>query len=102
MGVPSAKLHQSEMLTSALSKVLDNGTRQMRISKFVDELHGGIISFSIPPMAGEEGSSRFILVGEASHLFKQMKCLLRFFLIDNPDRVSRMNQHIVSNSGLWR
>jgi len=53
MGVPPAELHQSEVLASVLSKGLDKDTSQMRISKFVDEFHVGIISLSVPPMAGD-------------------------------------------------
>ena len=53
MGVPAAKLHQSEALMGMLSKVLDKDASQMRISKFVDEFHGDPNSFRVPPIAGE-------------------------------------------------
>jgi len=55
MGVPPAELHQAEVLTSVLSKVLDKDTSQMRISKFVDEFHDGILSLSVSPIAERDG-----------------------------------------------
>ena len=53
VGVSPAKLHESDALTGVLSNVLDKDASQMRISKFVDEFHVGIISLSVPPMAGD-------------------------------------------------